>query len=212
MGQAGLAVGHALPIHHLTSRSKTHTKQVILTFDDAFWERSKHLHNMEWDVVCPGAFLPEIWFQSESGPLPAPAGPNRKAGVAVGFLGGSAADAVGSMAHDEVIRRSLDQLDLMFKTAHELAPASSHFRRPGVVFSWRHDAPHVRGGYSYPAIGDGTETRDAAGRRCGRLFFAGEHTHSSMNPCIQAAMDAGRRAAREILDLSAADAGTRSRL
>lgn len=41
--------------------------------------------------------------------------------------------------------------------------------------------------------------RDLLAAPVGRtLFFAGEATHPAINPCLQAAMDTGLRAAREV--------------
>jgi len=61
----------------------------------------------------------------------------------------------------------------------------------------------VRGGYTHPSVNAHGARTILAEPLLGRVFFAGEATHSGVNPCLQAAIDTGRRAASEILSLDA---------
>jgi len=71
--------------------------------------------------------------------------------------------------------------------------------RDCAVFDWYDDRPHVRGGYMYPVVGMKLQhLRDLAARE-GRVLFAGEATNTNASCTVQAAMETGIRAAREIM-------------
>lgn len=76
-------------------------------------------------------------------------------------------------------------------------PASTHFVK-GYMADWSKD-PFILGGYSYPSVGATGCRETLAEQVSGRLFFAGEATHHGVNPCLQAAIDSGHRAANEAL-------------
>jgi hypothetical protein len=78
-------------------------------------------------------------------------------------------------------------------------PASTYFRG-GCVVNWAKQS-FVRGGYTHPSLNAHGARSILAEPIQGRVFFAGEATHPGVNPCMQAAIDTGRRAAREILHL-----------
>ena len=62
--------------------------------------------------------------------------------------------------------------------------------------------------YTYPTLHAQVGDRDVLAAPIGTtVFFAGEATHAAINPCMQAAMETGQRAASEIL---ACKARTRS--
>eukprot|EP00897_Mesotaenium_endlicherianum_P002621 jgi/Mesen1/2387/ME000157S01526 len=86
-----------------------------------------------------------------------------------------------------------------FVNEHE-APASSAFAG-ACIADWSKE-PFTRGAYTHPTVGaDGA--RDALGSPvAGRLFFAGEATHPGVNPCMQAALDTGVRAAFQVMAAS----------
>ncbi|CAM6085853.1 unnamed protein product [Calypogeia fissa] len=71
-------------------------------------------------------------------------------------------------------------------------PASFHFQG-GMIVNWAEQS-FIRGGYSYPSV-NALGARDALARPVDRIFFAGEATHHGVNPCLQAAIDTGQRAA-----------------
>jgi monoamine oxidase len=86
-------------------------------------------------------------------------------------------------------------------------PATSKYIR-GFVADWAR-MPHIGGAYSHPSLGAHVGDREALAAPVGKiLFFAGEATHSAVNPCLQAAMETGVRAAAEVV----AATGERSRL
>jgi monoamine oxidase len=78
-------------------------------------------------------------------------------------------------------------------------PASTWFQG-GCVVNWEQEA-FVRGGYTYPSVNAHGARNTLAAPLEGRVFFAGEATHPGVNPCMQAAIDTGRRAARQVLSL-----------
>jgi len=78
-------------------------------------------------------------------------------------------------------------------------PASTYFQG-GCVVNWEKES-FVRGGYTHPSVNAHGARTILAEPLVGRVFFAGEATHPGVNPCLQAAIDTGRRAASEILSL-----------
>lgn len=78
-------------------------------------------------------------------------------------------------------------------------PASAFFQG-GCVVNWEKES-FVRGGYTYPSLNAHGARFALAEPLQKRVFFAGEATHPGVNPCMQAAIDTGRRAASEILSL-----------
>ncbi|GLC55793.1 hypothetical protein PLESTB_001029400 [Pleodorina starrii] len=178
--------------------------KVIISFSRQFWRDDMY------DVVCPGAFVPEFWMLKRTATNPGVGTPN----VVVGFVAGERADEVGAMDPAEAQRRFLEQLDEIYGSATDPRPASSSVVKCTVV-DWSKD-PFVRGAYSYPSLGAELGDRTAlAAPVAGRLFFAGEATNEAINPCIQGAMQTGERAAAQIraaLDATAAAATTRSKL
>ncbi len=172
--------------------------KILLAFDEPFWPAGL------WDVVCVGAFLPELWIldfpPKPTGPCADAAVARRTKAVVTFFACGDLADALTrEMTREEVLERALAQLDEMFGE-HAGEPAPSRAR----LVDWRfHDwasAPHVGGAYTHPSVGAaGAREKLAASEWGGALVFAGEATHAGVNPCMQAAMETGIRAAEEIL-------------
>ena len=74
-------------------------------------------------------------------------------------------------------------------------PASYLFVK-GYLVDWSKD-PHILGGYSHPTIGACGARGDLSRPVNNMLFFAGEATHHGVNPCLQAALDSGCRAANQ---------------
>lgn len=81
----------------------------------------------------------------------------------------------------------------------KLRPATSSFQG-GCVLDWEKEA-YARGGYTYPSVHAHGARAILAKPLSGRVFFAGEATHPGVNPCMQGAIDTGRRAASEVLSL-----------
>ena len=61
---------------------------------------------------------------------------------------------------------------------------------------------HFYGAYTYPTLHAQVGDRDVLAEPIGTtVFFAGEATHAAINPCMQAAMETGSRAAAQILSV-----------
>ena len=81
-------------------------------------------------------------------------------------------------------------------------------------FDWKEHAPFIQGAYSSPTINTGwyitptknntngeirTMRHDLAEPVGGCIFFAGEHTSTKNNSCVQSALETGIRASKEVL-------------
>ena len=189
--------------------------KAVCRLDTKFWPDDL------WDVVCSDSFMPELWLTPAADVLKSAAqGKPMKHYFMVGFVSGERADRVMQLPKEEVKRLMLLQLDAIFGTKGNPHPASSscsgfmvqdwgksHFFRgapPPTVAS--HDArseprqtssPRV-GAYTYPSPGAFGERGVLGAPVGGKLFFAGEATQTGCNPCLQAAMETGARAAKEV--------------
>ena len=77
-------------------------------------------------------------------------------------------------------------------------PATSNFLQAHIV-DWSREK-HIHGAYTYPTLHAQVGDRDIMAEPIGKpVFFAGEATHAAINPCMQAAMETGQRAAAEII-------------
>lgn len=165
--------------------------KVFLAFRECFWPPDT------WDVVCTGGIVPEFWMTS----YPREPGARRSNAAThcvTCFLAGAAADEASALPKETLVERCVAQLDGIYGTAAVPAPA----RRALVGFDvvdWSKER-YVRGAYSYPSLGATAEDRAALAAPVGsRIFFAGEATHRGVNPCLQAALETGARAASEAL-------------
>ncbi|KXZ54086.1 hypothetical protein GPECTOR_5g191 [Gonium pectorale] len=177
--------------------------KIVMSFSRRFWPENMY------DVVCPGAWAPEFWMLKYPAVDPTAGTEN----CVVGFLAGERADEASALGAAESQARFLTQLDEVFGTPADPRPASSSLVKATFV-DWSQD-PYIRGAYTYPSLGAELGDRAALGAPvAGRLFFAGEATNESVNPCIQGAMETAERAAREITAALSAAAGPapRSRL
>ena len=84
-------------------------------------------------------------------------------------------------------------------------------------FDWKEHAPFIKGAYSSPTINTGwyvdpsrnNKNSTTSGIRTMRhdlaepvgdyIFFAGEHTSTKNNSCVQSALETGIRASKEVL-------------
>eukprot|EP00238_Polyblepharides_amylifera_P009068 CAMPEP_0196586828 /NCGR_PEP_ID=MMETSP1081-20130531/55722_1 /TAXON_ID=36882 /ORGANISM="Pyramimonas amylifera, Strain CCMP720" /LENGTH=450 /DNA_ID=CAMNT_0041908839 /DNA_START=48 /DNA_END=1400 /DNA_ORIENTATION=+ len=165
--------------------------KVSLAFEKPFWPEDM------FDVVCTDCFLPEIWMIR---PDNAPREKGRSNYLVTGFVAGDAADVITAAADTkDVISRSLSQLDTMFSCIKggSSTPASDVFVQ-GEVHNWA-DEPFIRAAYSYPKIGSTGARNSLCNPVDNRIFLAGEHTDPGANPCVQAAMSTGVRAAKQII-------------
>ena len=189
--------------------------KIILSFSRPFWPADF------FDAVCPGCFVPEFWVKrppaqrhhsSRGGSDSSSLSPH----VVTGFLCGVFAQEAQALGEGETVRRALEQLDEMFRSgdgsgdgndnnkgstssSSSSSPASDALVASRVV-DWSLD-PWALGAYSHPSLGahPGDRRALASPEAQNALFFAGEATHEAVNPCLQAAIETGERAAREVL-------------
>lgn len=174
--------------------------KVVLSFSRPFWPADF------FDAVCPGCFVPEFWVKSPpaqrhfcKGDCDSSLSPH----IVTGFLCGRFAQEAQALGERETVRRALEQLDEMFRDSSNksatASPASDALVASRVV-DWSRD-PWALGAYSHPSLGahPGDRRALASPEFRGALFFAGEATHEAVNPCLQAAIETGERAAREVL-------------
>jgi monoamine oxidase len=65
-------------------------------------------------------------------------------------------------------------------------------------FVWSPGDPHIRGAYSYLAVGQYTAFNGIQGQREGNLHFAGEQTSLNYQGYIEGALRSGYRCATEV--------------
>ena len=91
----------------------------------------------------------------------------------------------------------VDCVCIVAGTPQARRPATGAFLRAHIA-DWSR-VRHIGGAYSYPTLGARKGDREAlAAPVGGRLFFAGEATHPAVNPCLQAALETGARAAAQV--------------
>ena len=91
------------------------------------------------------------------------------------------------------VAAALDLLEEMFGMSEGVEVVDSE------LICWS-DVPSIRGGYSYPKVGMSKESVEEIGRPVdGRVFFAGEATHTGAAMTVHAAMETGIEAARTVL-------------
>ncbi|KAK9856419.1 hypothetical protein WJX84_007168 [Apatococcus fuscideae] len=193
--------------------------KVILAFSQPFWPEDF------FDVVCPGGFMHEYWVSkpppsmqpSASQPPPedhdksdwfqpptpslhqSPSGTSSHRSTAPSSSppDASASEEMSGMRGSAIIRAALAQLDQIFATKKQARPASRAYER-GHVVDWSRE-PYARGAYTYPSLGAHVNDRNLLAEPLGQtVFFAGEATHPAINPCIQAAIETGQRAAAQV--------------
>lgn len=164
--------------------------KLMLTFGRRVWPEDF------FDAVCPGSPVPEWWVKrypvqdGDDPPSPLPTH------AITGFLCGTFAERVRAAGRDAALAGALAQLDAMFRTPADPHPASdAHLTTHWVDWD---DEPWAGGAYSHPSLGAHVGDRAALAAPCGRLFWAGEATHPAVNPCLQAALETGLRAALEV--------------
>eukprot|EP01126_Amoeba_proteus_P046000 TRINITY_DN5179_c0_g1_i1.p1 TRINITY_DN5179_c0_g1~~TRINITY_DN5179_c0_g1_i1.p1 ORF type:complete len:386 (+),score=71.68 TRINITY_DN5179_c0_g1_i1:258-1415(+) len=153
-------------------------------FDEPFW--SKRFPDC-WDICCVGPVLiPEVWMSSRN---------DRH--LITCFLATTNTTVAGSYEEERLLQAMQEQLDRMFGTHEDLTPATNHLIKRQLVDWSRY--PFVLGGYVCPSIGVVPGDKEVLAESFGNVYFAGEATHEKVDPCIQAAMETGLRAAKEVL-------------
>jgi len=148
--------------------------------------------------------IPEMWFRDVTGDDD----DQNRCYIMVGYLTSQFADDfVQQIQHrkrfhnqtrDEAAASlAVQQLAHMFQ--HDPSDCHAALLRT-IVCDWRDDHPHIRGGYMYPATGMTVSHLHDLAAREGNVLFAGEATNTNACCTLQAAMETGIRAAKEILE------------
>eukprot|EP00891_Asterochloris_glomerata_P008389 jgi/Astpho2/8389/e_gw1.00122.39.1_t len=160
--------------------------KVILVFSKPFWPPDF------FDVVCTDCFIPEFWVTTY------PTAGGESLLCMTGFAAGTRAEEMSKMRQGTVILKTLAQLDQMFGSFTDRHPATSAYVQ-GHVADWSRER-WTQGAYTYPTLGAQEGDRQTLAEPVDdRLFFAGEATHAGINPCLQAAMETGERAAKQVV-------------
>jgi monoamine oxidase len=114
--------------------------------------------------------------------------------VLTGWAGGPAADRLAEIDVDAIVADALCALSKLFAVdrARVTALLEAHF-----LADWRRD-PFSCGAYSYAAVGGAEAARRLAEPVVNTLYFAGEHTHATLNGTVAGALASGYRAADQI--------------
>ena len=149
-----------------------------------------------FDVVCTSCFLPEFWITAyPKSLLPRDAESSEAAALIADttalvtfFVAGDLADQISKMPEALVFQKAIEQLDAIFNTS-----CSEHVTTKKFV-SWSRERL-VQGAYTHPSVNAGDSRAVLGAPVANTLFFAGEATHTGVNPCLQGAMETGARAA-----------------
>ncbi|HTT01291.1 MAG TPA: NAD(P)/FAD-dependent oxidoreductase [Steroidobacteraceae bacterium] len=158
--------------------------KVVLQFRRAFWEE---LHGGAYAdagfLHAPEADFPTLWTA-----LP------RRVPFLTAWCGGPNAARLAGKERVEIIDRALRSIEALFGDAapvrRELTAAHVH--------DWQAD-PLSHGAYTYVKVGGEKASEQLAAPLANTLFFAGEAASSEEMGTVEAAVQSGRRAAREII-------------
>ncbi len=159
-----------------------HVAKLLLRFHEPFWK-----DRLSGSFVhAPGAPFPTWWTMAPS-----------EAPVLVAWTGGPGTP--------ELNRHSMrDQVSLAVETLAEILGTSRSALEQQLVSSHHHDwssDPWSRGAYSYPGVG-GTEARKLLLNPIEEtLFFAGEALSADYSGTVEGALETGRRAAEQVLEV-----------
>lgn len=166
--------------------------KIALRFREIFWTRKQVRGHTDGElprfsfVHAPGHPFPTFWTPK---PFDVP--------VLIGWSGGDVAERLSGLDELELLGRALETLSQAFGVPAarlETSLEALHVR------NWQTD-PFARGGYCVvpPAALDAQQA--LAEPVSGRLFFAGEATHTEgFSGTVQGALETGERAAREVLE------------
>mmetsp|Transcript_25191 Transcript_25191/g.39558 ORF Transcript_25191/g.39558 Transcript_25191/m.39558 type:complete len:217 (+) Transcript_25191:3-653(+) len=163
--------------------------KILLKVKEKFWPDDC------WDVVCSDSFVPELWLTPAAKVLKKKKLPEY---YWVGFIAGERSQRIQRMSHDEMARKMMTQLDTIFGTKDRPHPATDSCTG-FIVKDWSMESAS-KAAYSFPSKDAFGKRGDLAAPLGRRVFFAGEATHEDVNPCIQAAMETGARAAKQVID------------
>ena len=180
--------------------------KVWAVFSHAFWSEDT------WDVVCPHCLIPEFSMCKYKPEMRSAAGDEalqrspaqhhssnkKQLHCVTGFVCGERAAKLSQRTDTQKVQLLVQQLDEIFSTAACAQPASTAFVR-GAAVDWS-KKQYFEGAYCSPSLGAKVGDRGLLAQAAGdALLFAGEHTHPGINPCLQAALDTGDRAAAQVV-------------
>ena len=151
-------------------------------------------------LVCANCPIPELWFEDDE--------EDGNTFKLTGYLTSVAAEALA----DRLVAAQLNGQEREFAVGEVVAEQLSRVFRHSVTtvqesllgayaHDWRENEPWIRGGYLCPRVGLTRAHLEDLASPCGRLFFAGEATHTLAACTVHAAVETGTRAAREVSDL-----------
>jgi monoamine oxidase len=158
--------------------------KLYLKFDKPFWD---DLADEDWiELVQPSNELQPAWVQWVN--MKRPLGQS----VLLGFSAADAALALEALSTKDVVDQAMSRLRHVF---------GDRASEPvGVLRTrWMQD-PFTLGSYSFNSLGMHQDARQHLAKSvAGRLFFAGEHTHSQFYGTVHGAYLSGLRAAQQVM-------------
>merc|ERR1711871_374061 len=198
--------------------------KIILKFSEPCWP--SNLHGM----ICSDKdmLIPEVWFRDVSKKVDSDEPTKAFATI---FCTAEYADRVASLPKEEVLRRVVNELDVIFSqlepqhmvgdlTIHETATEKrralrvADLKKPSEGFLggmfWDcnpHHHPYIGGGYCSVKAGSEANLIQRLAQPVGpRMFFAGEAT-CTPGATAHAALDSGERAARMVSEVLHIESG-----
>lgn len=165
--------------------------KVFAVFATRFWPEDM------WDIVFTDRLFPEVWMTTY--PVERTEAVDSADHFCVtAFVCGDRAERLQALSAREAVQQLVQQMDEAFGGAKGGKPGTDSFVR-GFVKDWSKE-PYIEGAYTSPSLGARPGDRALiAESQGGVLFFAGEHTNSSLNPCVQGAMQTGAEAAAQVV-------------
>lgn len=174
--------------------------KVISKFTKRLWPENVQ------SVIAGDMLIPEMWFREMK--VNTKDTVESSTFVAVGFLTSRAADDFVRILNQDLTplkskediaaKIVKDQLSKIFKLNRSNVEDAYESL---IMFDWG-DVETIRGGYVYPKVGISKQHFRQMAQSLGNvLYFAGEATNTGACCTVQAAMETGKRAANEILEV-----------
>lgn len=158
--------------------------KVVLRFRRAFWEEVQGGRFQQAGFVhSPQSLFPTIWT-SLPGRVP----------LLTAWTGGPRAQRLQGAKPSELVGAALESVQSSFG----VGPAVRDELAASYVHDWQQD-PYSRGAYSYVTVGGGGAPEALARPLRNLLFFAGEAASTADLGTVEAALQSGQSAARQIL-------------
>jgi len=190
--------------------------KVLLGFNEKFWPQ-EDLFNVICDHPAP---FPEFWIVSDKEKTitrkeeeDGGGGTNKKNSkkgdvrfVITFFITGDRANAMAKINPKKRIDLAFKQfvgITLQTSDEKEFERIRAKHLKTSETKVWSEER-FAGGSYTHPSVGCTRKTREilAKSEWSDTLFFCGEGTNTSVNPCLQGAYETGVRAANEILKVS----------